>query len=157
MDNATGAILGGLISHIIPIEDNMLKVQIGIISSQFITLLLSKCSKLSLLQYFRGNKNKLLISNRYDNRVNPIYYNVEEYFIKRYISEIKNLQLVPKNGEISFTADQQEFKKELKDIYKDHEIILEINAEKDDNNDNKKGTNETSNILLSSKTASLDI
>ena len=111
MDNATGAILGGLISHLLPIEDNMLKVQIGIVSSQLITGLMSKCSNIKLLEYFRKSKNKLFISNRYDNKINPIYYNLEEYFINQYITEIKNLQLIPKMEKLPLLQNNKILKK----------------------------------------------
>lgn len=159
MDNASGAVIGSIVSYFVPIEDNTVKVQIGIVSSQLISYLISNCNHFKFLKYFRNQHNKLTISNYYNTRINPIYYSIEDYFIKRYISDITNLQLVPKNGEITFTAEQQEFSKKLIDTFKEHQIILEINLPSPNSNDNKDtvSSSKSSTILISSKTASLDV
>lgn len=151
---ASSALIGGIISYLIPIEDNSVKIQLGLVGSQLFNVLLEK-TNFNFFNYFRGNNNQLIISDKYEEALNPIFYQVEEYFIKKYISEIKNLQLVPKNGEISFSSYKQDFRKELKDMYHNHEIILKVNSE--NFNENEKKTSKNSNILLTSKTASLDI
>ena len=159
MDNASGAVIGSIVSYFVPIEDNTVKVQIGIVSSQLFSYLISNCNNLKFLKYFRNQHNKLTISNYYNTRINPIFYSIEDYFIKQYISDITNLQLVPKNGEITFTAEQQEFSKKLIDTFKEHQIILEINLPSTTSSENKEtaSSSKSSTILISSKTASLDV
>ena len=162
MDHASSAVIGSIVSYFLPIEDNTVKVQIGIMSSQVFSYLISNFSNFKILKYFNNQDNKLTISSYYDNRANPIYYSIEDYFINRYISDITNLQLIPKNGEITFTVEQQECSKKLKDLFKEHQILLEINDSSNTNNTNdntssNKSSNKTSYIIISSKTATLDI
>ena len=161
MESVAGSVvIGGLISSYLPIEDNSLKVQLGILGSQAITYIFNK-SNFRIFDYFRRQEHKLLIFNKYENSVNPIFYHIEEYFIKKYISEIKNLQLIPKNGDITFSSSQQEFRKELIDIYNNHQIKLSINRDDSiSNNDQSKNKNadnsQKSSIMIMSKTATLD-
>ena len=155
MDSLTSsALLGGIITYLLPIEDTNIKIQIGLFGSQILNYLVGK-SNINFYNYFKKKKNKLIIANKYGDDINPIYYQVEEHFIKNYISEIENLQLVPKNGEINFSS-YNEIMTELKDKFKNYDINLNFNP-KNDNTDNKENKNNDFIIEISSKNAPLDI
>ena len=150
MDNfASSALIGGLITYCLPIEDNSIKMQIGLIGSQLLTYILNK-GNFNFINYFKKRNNELIICSKAENIINPIYYQVEEYFIKKYISEIKNLQLIAKNGEITFSSCYNESNKNLEDNFKNEKINLTLNAKMDESNDKKSDIEKNPIIKISS-------
>ena len=146
---ANSAIIAGLVSNFLPIEDTSIRLQSGLIISQIINYFLGEFN-INIFNFFKKSGNRILINSKYDDNINPIYYNLEEYIIKKYVSNLKNLELIPKNGEITFSSLQEDTI-ELQDNYNDHIIDLIFSSNKSKkSDDNKKNTSEK-NIELFQK------
>ena len=156
MDNiATNAIWASLITSVLPVEDQSIKIQIGLLGSHFITFITNKFN-INIFSFIFRKKYNLSIKNRYNGIINPIYYNLEEYIISKYITDMHNLQLIPKNGDISFTSNGYEDSKELTDMYKDHSITLKIyNPDTEKDKSSKEESNNS--ISIYSKTAPMEL
>ena len=81
MDYATNAVFSSLISYYLPIEDNMMKIQIGIILSGILSSVLKFDYILKIKQLFFKPINHIIINDIYDNTSNMIYTKVEEYIL----------------------------------------------------------------------------
>ena len=143
---ANNALIAGILSSILPIEDTSLKMQVGLLGSQTINYLLSQYN-FNIFSYFKKKNTKLIIQNKYNDIPNPIYYQLEDYIINKYITEIKNLQLIPKNGEISFSS-LNDGNKNLDDIYEKDKIQLVLNNNQDSSNKDKSKENNINSIEI---------
>ncbi len=91
-----------IIMGMLPIEDNMLKMQIGVLIGEvfargYLSAMLEK-----IFKYLK--KKQIIIPEQTDDiDHNPIFHKVQEYLAIKFSKSIENCELVPKNGEIEFS------------------------------------------------------
>ena len=139
MDIASGTLLSGLITYYIPIENDMIKMQIGIMLSSIINNLFKSNYHYKLIKFFKFGKNHVIIESLYKNKTNHIYEKFERYLVDKFSDKMNSSTLVPKEGSVQLSIND-ELNDKLYDTYNNHKIkiILEKDQEKNDKDFLKK-------------------
>lgn len=156
--SGVGTIISGLVTYYLPIESDMLKLQIGMVSNEIIQKLLSSNNTQYLSKIFKkifGETKHVIIKEKIDGLPNPIYTKIENYIIDKFKDQISSYELIPKKGDIIFMINNNLGNK-IKDIYKEH--IIEYDFDKPKNTENSQNqadnTTDKGNVLtIKSKTA----
>jgi len=113
-----------IISYYLPIENEMMKMQVGfLLSGVFYTLVNS--NHMEKIKNFIWKRNThVIINEKINNKNNPIYDKLETYVIDKYVSNVNSCELVPKKGNIVFQINNNDFREVIKDKYNGK--ILEI-------------------------------
>lgn len=135
----------------LPIENELLKYQIGTIISDLLRSLYDSKHWNIFKRCFR--KNKVIVFNKNEEEQgNQIYFKLEEYIVKKFVTDIKSCELVPKKGEITFSIYDEFRSSRFIEQYEGHMISIEFDMLKDAKNDTHRRA-----LVFSSKTANLDI
>ena len=163
MDYATNAVFSSLISFYLPIEDNMMKIQIGIILSGLFSSLLKFDYISKIKRLFFKPDNHVIINETFENSSNMIYTKVEEYIVDKYLENITSSELIPKRGDIVFMINNNSFKEKIKITFEEHECFLYFKEDtkssknENENENNNKFSKKNKSIFIESKTASQHI
>jgi hypothetical protein len=139
-----------VLASFLPIENELVKYQMGTVISDLLRTLYAsdkwnifrRCSK----------KNRVIIFNKNEeSEPNQIYFKLEEYIVKKFVTNIKSCELVPKKGEITFSI-YDEFKcSKFQEEYEENMIDISFDMLKDKNDNQRRA------IVFASKTAKLDV
>ena len=102
MNYASISLFGTLISYYLPIEDNMIKMQIGMMLAGLLASITSYFPKVSeyLFYYFMPKNNFVKINEKHNGEDNMIYHKVEDFIIDKYLEQLNSCELIPEKGEI---------------------------------------------------------
>ena len=106
MDYATGTLISSLISYYIPISNDMVKMQIGLLSNSIINSLINSKFHTKILKYFVKKNTHIVIESVYNNKLNPIYKKYEDYILDKYSKNLESCILVPKDGGIELLINK---------------------------------------------------
>ena len=139
-----------VLASFLPIENELVKYQMGTVISDLLRTMYAsdkwnifrRCSK----------KNRVIIFNKNEeSEPNQIYFKLEEYIVKKFVTNIKSCELVPKKGEITFSI-YDEFKcSKFQEEYEEQTIDISFDMLKDKNENQRRA------IVFASKTAKLDV
>jgi SpoVK/Ycf46/Vps4 family AAA+-type ATPase len=111
-------------------------------------------SRIGYFMPFGRPKNQLWI-NKYleTGALNPIYNELEDYLVQKFIDSMENTMLVPKEGDISFSLSKNFANRKITDDFQDHKIVIGTQIEENQNS----GQRMPLQIIIESKTASLTV
>lgn len=159
MNYATISLFGTLISYYLPIEDNMIKMQIAMMLAGLLASITGYFPKITenILWYFRPRKNLVKINEKHNSEDNMIYNKVEDFIVDKYLEQLDSCELVPEKGEIIFMINNEQFKKKIEINHNDMLIEVEFikNTENSEKEKNKKVPMGKS-IVISSKKSNQD-
>lgn len=158
MDYASISLIGTLISYYLPIQDNMIKMQLGMMIAGLLASVKGYCPGFfhRILYYFSPKKNFVKINEKHNGEANVIYNKVEDYIIEKYLEQLDSCELVPEKGEIVFMINNDQFKKIIEITHND--VPLKIEFSKDSDKSDKENKNKVigKSICIESKKATQD-
>lgn len=164
MTSYIGGAAAAVIVSYLPIEENSVKLAVGMAVGELVNGLVRNLSNIGpLSNYFTWGKSYVTICDTDDKEEeNPIYKKMEEYILYKWISNIKKCDLIADKGEISYSLKNSSMKRDLVDTYNNHQITIKVNQTKvtDDKKDTSDSTNKlksNNNIIIESKTANVDL
>ena len=160
MNGGATIILSGLLAQYLPIENDMVRMQLGLFIHEVLSRGLNNTSGLQkLLRYFKKTPTQVIVKNYLKQECNPIYQSFEEFLIRNHSVELEGCELVPKNGDIELTINQDCQLNGVSYCHEGHSIQVKIEASNNDDNNNTSGKPEKQKnhqIVISSKTASTE-
>lgn len=157
MEHAFTPLISGLISYYIPINNELIKMQIGLLISSLISTLISKNYFKNITNFFRRNNNQVLIESVFEGKKNNIYSKFQEYIIDKFSKKITSSTLIPREGTISLQVNNDLSNHEILDEYNGHKIIIKFSEQESGNSDDKKTFLKKNIIKITSKTASQEL
>lgn len=143
-------ILTSLVVSYLPINNHILRTQIAVLIGSLARHLSTFNTR--LVKLVKSNPNEVIVFNRSDEKgeLNPIYYRLEEYIVKNFVSNMKSCELVPKKGEITFSIYDNKLSK-FQTIYEGHKIDIRFDMLENKDNIRQRA------IVFSSTTSSIDV
>lgn len=148
-----------VIASFLPIENELVKYQVGSIIADFGRIIFSS-NKWGRVFRCRKNNRVIIFNKTDDEEPNQIYFKLEEYIVKKFVTNINSCELVPKKGEIEFSIyDEFQSSKFQEDFSNDDSVhtidisfeMLKKASKRSDYMSDRRA------IVFSSKTANLDI
>jgi len=144
-----------VLASFLPIQNELLKYQMGTVIGDMIRLIY-RSDKWSKIFRCRKNNRVIIFNKNDEDEPNQIYFKLEEYIVKKFVTDINSCELVPKKGEIEFSIYDEYQCSKFKEEYEDHQIDISFEMLK---KESKSGgySSEKRAIVFSSKTAHLDV
>lgn len=99
-------LITSLASSYVPIADNTLRTQVAItVGTIAKKIAVPKALRTFIWwgKWFKKNNEVIIFNRNNDNTINPIYYKLEEYFVKTFAENVQAYQLVLTRGEIQLS------------------------------------------------------
>ena len=147
-------LISGLIGYYLPIKNEMIKLQLGLLINTMLNTLINNNYYTKIVNYLFSRKNNhVVIESLYEDRKNPIYQKFENYIMDNFSKKITSSILVPKEGSISLLVNNNSFKDKIIDNFESNKIEILFN-EQTPGKDDKKELIKKQKIIIESKTAS---
>ena len=148
-----------LLVSLLPIGNVMVLTQLNTIIGIIIRHMSSNKFKLSRLSSWFPWFNKthtVVIRNKHEGMINPIYTKIEEFIIRQHLEKMVSSDLIPERGEITYSISDERFREKIEIEHNSHKINLyiDISQQSDKQTDI---TTISKSIMLTSKTASMSI
>jgi hypothetical protein len=144
-----------LVSALAPIEDPTLRLQAGIFAGETWRSLASlKWSSVLRWIPWKSNTTKVYINERIEgDALNPLYTQMEEYMVKKFIKRINQSSFIPQHGDIILHLQKQDGNSKMETQWNGHYIRMSI-VHKDDGNEEKKSsfTKDIKSIVIECQT-----
>lgn len=147
--------MAGLVSKfltsLLPTGKSLLKSPLESLMNSMIDKIISSEQIPKVFCGMNQDVNRVIIFNKNeDYQPNQIYFKLEEYIVKKFVTNIKSCELVPKKGEIEFSIYDEYKKIKFQDVSEDDIIDIKFDMMKDKSGSQKRA------LIFSSETASLD-
>jgi len=152
MQHGITQVLSLLIVYYLPIDNEIIKMQVGILLSGMLYNLMDNKYHEKLLKYFWRKKTHVIINEKINNKSNPIYNKFEDYIIEKYVSNINSCELIPKKGDIIFQINNNDFKDKIIDKYNDKEVYISFS----NGSDKVKNSKENNSVKVSNKSVYIE-
>ena len=145
-------VVSSLVSTLVPSDSMMVRMHSGMLAGEVMRVLSNKSSTLTSLIPTCFRINKLFINQRLadENRINPVFEQLQEYIISKHFDKLESAQLVPKKGEMTLYP-----KRGLKvmETFKGHSLEISMSSNDEDVGNSSKDSLPTKHnqIVISSK------
>jgi SpoVK/Ycf46/Vps4 family AAA+-type ATPase len=159
MNSATTVIASGLIAQYLPVDNDMVRMQLGVAIHEMLSRGFNQTTLLHrITRWFRSPDNKVSIKESLNGEKNPIYTFFEEFLVKNHADQLEGCELIPKNGDIELTVTKQCNLTGISYNYQNHIIDISIteNTQETTNtskSQDKSGTSGNKQIILTSRSA----
>ena len=105
---------------------------VGIAGGQLSTIILEKTTNMEewFWTLIGRNRNLVKVCAKENGRYNPIYEKLETYILERYAEQLKQVNLAPSKGEITFDLRDGLFRTPIEDSFEGKTVYLELSNEK---------------------------
>lgn len=145
-------VVSSLVSTLVPSDSMMVRMHSGMLAGEVMRVLSNKSSTLTSLIPTCFRTNKLFINQHLidENRINPVFEQLQEFIISKHFDKLEAAQLVPKKGEMTLYP-----KRGLKvmETFKGHSLEISMSSNDEDVGDSSKDSLPTKHnqIVISSK------
>lgn len=145
-------VVSSLVSTLVPSDNMMVRMHSGMLAGEMMRIISNKSSSITSLIPTCFRTNKLFINQRLvdENRVNPVFEQLQEFIISKHFDKLATAQLVPKKGEMTLYP-----KRGLKvyETFKGHSLEISMGLNEEDVGDSSKDSFQPKHnqIIVSSK------